>query len=177
MGWFPEAGNQPQRADRRSAMSEVSARPDRLRAFVTQASQVREQLDRRIAALRAPYDQFQQSGTPFTTANPDLMEVELEGFITACENDETFVDVVRAAFEAADSNHHAGLAQVDPAAFDAAFREAAAARGLDPAALPNQRASITVDEPTILGVPPTSGFVADPVCTASGHFVEVEDDL
>ncbi len=36
---------------------------------------------------------------------------------------------------------------------------------------------VTHDDPVLAGMPPTSGFAADPVCTATGHFVEVEVDL
>lgn len=36
---------------------------------------------------------------------------------------------------------------------------------------------LTFDDPVAGGMPPTSGYAADPVCTATGHFVEVEIDL
>lgn len=36
---------------------------------------------------------------------------------------------------------------------------------------------LTFDDPVANGMPPTSGYAADPVCTATGHFVEVEMDL
>ena len=38
-------------------------------------------------------------------------------------------------------------------------------------------AAVTFDDPVANGMPPTSGYAADPVCTATGHFVEVEVDL
>ena len=39
------------------------------------------------------------------------------------------------------------------------------------------RPDLTVDDPIMAGAPPTSGYAADPVCTATGHFVEREVDL
>jgi RHS repeat-associated protein len=39
------------------------------------------------------------------------------------------------------------------------------------------QASVTVDDPVLRGVPPTSGYANDPVNTASGNFVETEVDL
>src|SRR5262249_35625780 len=37
--------------------------------------------------------------------------------------------------------------------------------------------AVTVDASAAAGIPRTSGFVADPVCTATGHFVESEEDF
>jgi RHS repeat-associated protein len=39
------------------------------------------------------------------------------------------------------------------------------------------RGPVTVDDPVLRGVPPTSGYANDPVNTASGNFVETEVDL
>jgi YD repeat-containing protein len=160
-------------------MGTASARPDKLQAFVTAGGEIRGELQRRINALRASYDSFQASGGSYPVANPDLMDVELPGFITNYANDETFVAVVRQAFIDADPSYGAtgGLAEVGSRSFDTAFRAAARRAGIDPDALLAFRAPATVDEPVAAGIPRTSGFVADPVCTATGHFVEAEDDF
>ena len=39
------------------------------------------------------------------------------------------------------------------------------------------RQSVTFDDPVAYGMPPTTGYANDPVNTASGNFVELEDDL
>ncbi len=100
----------------------------------------------------------------------------LSGFTSAHQADETFVDIVREAFDNADVNGD-GIAEMSEADFNAAFNQACYDRGLDPNIVMSQRQPITVDDPVMAAVPQTSGFVADPVCTATGHLVEVEDDL
>ena len=66
------------------------------------------------------------------------------------------------------------------------FREAGAgtvsdaviAASLDAAGLGGVgRMSVTYDDPSAWGMPPTSGYADDPVNTASGNFVEAETDL
>lgn len=157
-------------------MADVSARPALLRDFVTQAGQIRTQLSSRMTALRTAYDSCAASSSPFVPRQPGLMGQALPAFISSYQADETFVDVVREAFDNADVNGD-GIAEMTEAEFDAAFAQAAYNRGLDPNILMSQRQPITVDDPVMAAVPQTSGFVADPVCTATGHLVEVEDDL
>jgi YD repeat-containing protein len=106
------------------------------------------------------------------------VDVELPGLVVNYQNDETFVAVVRQAFlDAGGSANPDGLVTADTAAFDAAFVTVATAAGIDPADLLLDREAVTVDVPVAAGTPPTSGFVADPVCTATGHFLEVEEDF
>lgn len=158
-------------------MGTASAKPGKLQAFVDAAAEIRGELETRITELRASYDSFQASGSSYV-GNSDLMEVELPGLVTSYMNDETFVSVVRQAFLDADATLDSdGRAVVDAAAFSAAFDAAATAAGFDPVALVADRPAVTVDVPVAAGTPHTSGFVADPVCTATGHFLEVEDDF
>ncbi len=158
-------------------MGTASAKPGTLQAFVDAAASIRGELAGRIRSLRASYDRFQWSGSSYV-GNYDLMEVELPGFMTRYELDESFVDVVRQAFLDADATLTGdGLAVVDEGAFSAAFDAAATAAGFDPAALLADRPAVTVDIPVAAGTPRTSGWVNDPVCTATGHFMEAEDDF
>ena len=55
--------------------------------------------------------------------------------------------------------------------------DAAIAASLRQAGLSDTRAALTFDSPTAYGFPPTTGFTNDPINTASGNFVEREDDL
>ena len=158
-------------------MGTASAKPAKLAAFTEAAATIRGELQTRIAELRASYDAFQTSGSS-AVGNPDLMGVELPGLLSAYQADETFVSVVRQAFLDADAVLDAdGRAVVDAAAFSAAFDAAATRAGYDPASLLADRQPVTVDVPIAAGTPRTSGFVNDPVCTATGHFLEAEEDL
>lgn len=169
-------------------MGTASANLETLRKFVAAAAAIRGDVKANIdggatstgsaaRSLRASYDEFQSSGSS-AVGNYDLMEVELPGLLTIYQNDETFVAIVRQAFVDADAvTGSDGVARVDASAFSAAFDAEATRRGFDPAALLADRPAVTVDVPFAAGTPQTSGFVADPVCTATGHFVEVEDDF
>ena len=158
-------------------MGTASAKPEKLQTFVDAAAEIRGELSTRIGQLRASYDTFQASGSS-SVGNRDLMAVELPGLITSYTNDEAFVRIVRQAFLDADGTVTGdGQVVVDAAAFSAAFDAAATAAGYDPLALVADRPAVTVDVPVAAGTPATSGFVADPVCTATGHFLEVEEDL
>ncbi|MDD9370722.1 MAG: DUF6531 domain-containing protein, partial [Acidimicrobiales bacterium] len=158
-------------------MGTASAKPEKLDTFVGAAAQIRAELASKISALRASYDDYQTSGAPYG-GNADLMGVELPGLVTNYTNDETFVAVVRQAFLAADGMVTGdGRVVVDAAAFAAAYDRKAREAGIDPVALAADRPPVTVDVPIAAGTPATSGFVADPVCTATGHFLEVEEDF
>ena len=156
-------------------MGTASAKPGKMQAFVEAAATIRGELSSRITELRASYDAFQSTGSP--VANPDLMDVELPGLLTNYSNDEVFVKVTRQAFLDANTGVDGATVTVSESALDTAFAAAAVAMGYDPAQLTAPRSAVTVDEPVAAGTPQTSGFVADPVCTATGHFVEVEDDF
>jgi hypothetical protein len=55
--------------------------------------------------------------------------------------------------------------------------DAAIRASLRSAGLLGGRQSVTFDDPVAYGMPPTTGYANDPVNTASGNFVELEDDL
>ncbi len=156
---------------------EVSARPANLRIYVEQAAEIRSQLSERITELTESYDQFQQGGYEYGAANASLTTNGLPGMLSRYQTNETFVDVVREAFVNAEVQLDGGVAKVDSATLDAAYTSAARGRGLDPNALAGVGQPISVDDPVAWGQPPTSGFVNDPVSAATGHFLEVEDDL
>jgi RHS repeat-associated protein len=81
---------------------------------------------------------------------------------------EAFVAAVAEALVAADGWAGGRLATVDDAAV---ARMIAGVGGLADGGY------ITVDPSVLLGLPPTSGFVDDPVCTATGNFFHQEVDL
>jgi RHS repeat-associated protein len=158
-------------------MGTSSANPAKMQAFVDAAATIRGELVTRISELQASYFEYQSSGSSYV-GNYDLMNVELPGFVQRYVDDETFVALVRQAFVNADRVLGAdGMAVVDDAAFAAAFDAVARAAGYDPVAVTGARSIVTVDSPLAAGIPRTSGFVNDPVCTATGHFLEAEDDF
>ena len=55
--------------------------------------------------------------------------------------------------------------------------DAAIAASLKAAGLWGMRQSVTFDDPIAYGFPPTTGYADDPVNTASGNFIELENDL
>jgi RHS repeat-associated protein len=158
-------------------MGTSSAKPAKLQAFVDAAATIRGELVTRIEALTASYFDYQSSGYPYI-GNYDLMNVELPAFVQHYADDETFVALVRLAFVNADRVLGAdGMAVVDDATFASTFDAVARAAGYDPVAVTSARSIVTVDSPLAAGTPRTSGFVNDPVCTATGHFLEAEDDF
>src|SRR5262249_57540959 len=55
--------------------------------------------------------------------------------------------------------------------------DAAIHASLRAAGLLGGRQSVTFHDPVAYGMPPTTGYANDPVNTASGNFVELEEDL
>ncbi|MBA2696151.1 MAG: RHS repeat protein, partial [Actinobacteria bacterium] len=148
----------------------VSARPANLAKFVAASRQINDEIKARVAAVQAGYDRFQAGGYEHNVANPDLW-ADLATYQRNNVSDETFVETVRQAFVRADSDSPVvnARARTIQRNFDiAAKRTGATDTG---------RLTVTVDDPIVTGRPPSSGFSDDPVCTATGHFLEEENDL
>src|SRR4051794_8881907 len=144
-----------------------AASPDHLDRYVETSRSLNETLRRRIGTLAEAY----------ARVVPRLRWGELDAsgafaafgaYVGLNEADDEWVATVSGAFRAADAGG-GGVATLDSAAISAALRAAGVADG--------PRADLTVDDPVLAGAPPTSGFADDPVCTATGHFVEHEIDL
>lgn len=171
-------------------MATASASPEDLQNFVEAADDLLNGQGRppglvqRIRDLRASYDRYQGSGS-LTVANADLMGTaesggDLRRHAGNLDRDRLFVEAVRQAFVEAGGTSD-GVVTVDQLAFDQALTttlsRVAEENGLQPADLLVLRSALTVDDPVAAGVPQTSGFVNDPICTATGHFLEVEEDF
>ena len=147
-------------------MGVSSADPDHLDAYVAAARDLNDTLRHRLGALVDAYDRVVprlQWGV-FDARAP--LEA-LATYIGLNDADDEWVATIAARFRAADSS--GGAVALDDAAIDGALR--AVGVGSEP------RSDLTVDDPIMAGAPPTSGYAADPVCTATGHFVEREVDL
>jgi RHS repeat-associated protein len=170
-------------------MGTASADLGRLATFVSAAQGILDSdsagLRHSIATFRNAYEAYQNTASP-VVANGDLLGVgpapggEVANYVGNLERDRLFVEAVRRAFEEAGGGSH-GVTTVGDVAFNRAFahavQEVALEHRIDPQTLLVQRVAITVDDPIANGIPPTSGFVNDPICTATGHFLEVEEDF
>jgi len=148
----------------------ISARPANLAKFVAASRQINDEIKAKVAAVQAEYDRFQAGGYEYNVANPDLW-VDLATYQRNNVSDETFVETVRQAFVRADS--HSPLVDARASTVQRNFDIAAKKTG----AIDTERSAVTVDDPIVTGRPPSSGFSDDPVCTATGHFLEEENDL
>ena len=170
-------------------MATVSADLGRLDAFVAAANEILTGdggLTGQATSGRVGYDAFQAlQGSHYGVRNADLMGMggvggEVQRFISNLERDRLFVQSVKLALERASGQRGVPVV-VDQAAFDREFPRAARETFNDPnvdlPALLTPRSAITVNGTEVGVVPRTSGFVNDPICTATGHFLEVEDDF
>lgn len=148
----------------------VSARPANLAKFVSASRQINDEIRAKVAAVQSDYDRFQAGGYEYNAANPDLW-ADLTAYQRNNVSDETFVETVRQAFVHADS--HSPLVKARASVVQRNFDNAAKRTG----ATDTDRIAMTVDDPILTGRPPSSGFSDDPVCTATGHFLEEENDF
>ncbi|MGH3767927.1 MAG: DUF6531 domain-containing protein [Pseudonocardiaceae bacterium] len=148
----------------------VSARPANLAKFVAASRQINDEIKAKVAWFQGEYDLFQAGGYEYNAANPDLW-ADLATYQRNNVSDETFVETVRQAFVRADS--HSPLVNARASTIQRNFDRAAKQTG----ATDTRRFAVTVDDPILTGRPPSSGFSDDPVCTATGHFLEEENDF
>lgn len=143
-----------------------SANPDELDGYARAAGDLNEYLRQRAKALIEQYNAY--------SAKPSDFRVDASGplaglvrFVTRNAEDDRWVEVVAAAFRAAGAG--GGLPSLTDDQLGAVLRANGVSVG--------PRESLTVNDPVLNGLPPTSGYAIDPVCTATGHFVETEIDL
>ncbi|MCK9894822.1 DUF6531 domain-containing protein [Frankia sp. AgB32] len=153
-------------------MATSAADPDDLQTFVTDAATARTELSSAVSSVQGLYDSVLSGiGSQYTLSHPDLW-AKLSTHLTDAQERERFVDSVRGAFVAADSDSPgtaAGIVTISDTMIAAALIKAGVG------ALPSTE--LTVDAPELRGRPLDSGFAEDPVCTANGNLVESELDL
>lgn len=148
------------------ASAVTSANPDDLDRYVTRASQARRALDDRWSDLAAQQNAVLSACGDYAVASSVLNRAAamLSGF----DQNERFVDKVSDELKRADRDPSTGVATISNAMLGHALR----ATGLADRPPP-----VTVEPGELLGNPPTSGFVDDPICAANGNFVHVDADL
>jgi RHS repeat-associated protein len=154
-----------------------SAVPQHLADGAKVADEVTGRLAEEVARRRVAYDRFMASDSE-SGISSGPMESALPAFLGEQQATAAFIEVVREALVSADrfAAGPSGVVSVSDDVLAAGFDEAARRHGIDPALLSQVRPLPVA--PVIAGaIPRNSGFVIDPVCTATGHLVEGEVDV
>lgn len=146
-------------------MGVSSARPADLNRFASASRAMDEELERRLARLKSLSANF-NANTTWGGLDAGSMVAGFDRYIDLNERDAQWVSRIADDFERAGGE---GAISTLP--------DAAIAASLHAAGLYRGRESITFDDPVAFGMPPTTGYADDPVNTASGNFVELENDL
>ncbi|WP_037501178.1 DUF6531 domain-containing protein [Solirubrobacter soli] len=146
-------------------MGTSSARPDDLDRFAAQSRRADDALRAHDRRLRSDYAGF-LSGTEWGVLDIRSLLAGFGTFVDYNEIDARWVAKIAQAFR-----HAGGDGQVKT------LPDSAIHASLKAAGLLGGRRHVTFDDPVAYGMPPTTGYANDPVNTASGNFVEVEDDL
>ncbi|MDR0991132.1 MAG: DUF6531 domain-containing protein [Propionibacteriaceae bacterium] len=142
----------------------TSADPADLRSFATGSAGLNDAIRSLPGQLRNWCSAF-VDGCGWGTLNADAVWVGFTKYIEANDLDVTWANTVASAFEAAGGQ---GLSTLPDVALMAALATLGVAAS---------RADLTIEMPQVLGAPPTTGYVNDPVNSATGNFIEPEVDL
>ena len=146
-------------------MGTSSARPSDLEQFAARSRSADHELEGHARRLRIAYGNF-LDGTRWGTIDISSMLGGFAEYIDWNEIDAMWVARIAKAFRAAGGD---GAIKTLP---DSAIHASLKAAGLL-----GGRQSVSFDDPVAYGMPPTTGYTNDPVNTASGNFVEREEDL
>ena len=147
-------------------MPTSSANPEHLMTFVTNAGQATDDLDNAQRTVMTAYEQFH--GNPnnqIANPNDEGLFNNIQQFVNQSRADAQWVNAIHDMFLHADG--------APPTLDDNTIASVLSSQGISDK--PPQ--PLTVDTPVLNGLPLDSGFANDPVCTATGHFVESEDDF
>src|SRR3954465_4177335 len=142
-----------------------SARPNDLDRFANRSRAADDALRSHDRRLRSTYGSF-LDGTEWGVLDIHSLLAGFGTFIEYNEIDAKWVSKIADAFRRAGGN--GSIKTLPDAAIHASLKAAGLLGG---------RQSVTFDDPVAYGMPPTTGYAHDPVNTASGNFVELEDDL
>src|SRR5690349_1869603 len=146
-------------------MGTSSARPADLERFAARSRGADDALRNHDRRLRSVYGEF-LDGTEWGVLDIQSLLAGFGTYIDYNGIDERWVARIAEAFRRAGGD---GQVKTLP---DAAIHASLKAAGLL-----GGRRHVTFDDPVAYGMPPTTGYANDPVNTASGNFVEIEDDL
>ncbi|MGH9187917.1 MAG: DUF6531 domain-containing protein, partial [Acidimicrobiales bacterium] len=143
-------------------MATSSAIPDKLDQFVSSARQLNQDLFDRLGVLSRSYNEILPR-LRWGTFDASGLIGDFSSWVNLNLVDTRWVELISTAFR------QAGQGSLNDKKIIAALQAAGVPIG--------PRQHLTVDDPVVAGWPATSGFANDPVCTATGHFVESEIDL
>jgi len=142
-----------------------SARPENLRTFATGNAELDAGLSAHPGRLSEWTSDF-MSTCDFGGIDVSPVVTGFRAWLDANANDSAWANTIAQAFEDAGTN--GGIGTVS----DAALAASLAAAGVSAT-----RQDLVIDPPTAWGGAPTTGFVNDPVNSATGNFLEPENDL
>jgi RHS repeat-associated protein len=147
----------------------TSARPDALDGYADAGDDMTAELATLLETLVDEYATYasRPSDHPVDASGP--LEA-LGAWARANADDDAWVRAVAAAFRHLDAQ---GLLDGAGGVDESTLSDLLAANGVTTP----DRSALTVEAAVLHGMPPTSGYAIDPVCTANGNFVEVEVDL
>ncbi|MFV9423707.1 DUF6531 domain-containing protein [Microbacterium sp. S1037] len=142
-----------------------SARPENLRSFANGTAELDAGLSAHPGRLSEWTGDFMAT-CDFGGIDVSPVVAGFRAWLDANANDTAWANTIAQAFEDAGTN--GGIGTVS----DAALAASLAAAGVSAT-----RQDLTIDPPTAWGGAPTTGFVNDPVNSATGNFLEPENDL
>ena len=147
-------------------MTITSAHPDRLDQFVVRTHTLHRNADDERRSLAAFASGVRSRSLDFGIDSPSIGAVDQ--LLAAMNSTDRFVEVIRDELLAADGAAVQGRVTVDDAHLAAA---------LDRAGVGQAPAPVEFEPATMFGLPPTSGFVDDPICAANGNMIHQDLDL
>ncbi|MDQ1075122.1 MULTISPECIES: DUF6531 domain-containing protein [Microbacterium] len=142
-----------------------SARPENLRSFANGTAELDAGLSAHPGRLSEWTGDFMAT-CDFGGIDVSPVVAGFRAWLDANANDTAWANTIAQAFEDAGTN--GGIGTVS----DAALAASLAAAGVSAT-----RQDLVIDPPTAWGGAPTTGFVNDPVNSATGNFLEPENDL
>lgn len=155
-------------------MTETSARPENLNNYVTRVRAERSTLAGQISAAETTFDAF-ANANPFPVGAGNIFTSVLPSLLSGIQDTSTFVEVVHTTL--LDADQHDGVVSMTNAEFNAAVASTARDHGIDYDAIRTAEPPVEVEPPMVGAVPESSGYVDDPVNTATGQFLEDQLDF
>ena len=157
---------------------QVSANPVQLQRFVDQMLNEVSTLETTISTRRQSLVNFVAApGGHVAAGGLSLVNSQLPTIADELDELRSLVHLVRTALVRADGRTVNGVVTVDGTAMAAAMRAAANEQGLDIDALTAIESPVVCPLTDVETIPPTSGYVNDPVSTATGCLVIAEEDF
>ena len=151
-------------------MTEMKAKPAELANFKSTGDTAVTNLTNAQTTYGATVRSFLNTGNSGVSGGYALVGSTITELLGELGEIKDWVELIRVSVLAADAEVHDGTRTVDVNTLNVALKKEAAARGLDVADLVQSNV-VTPPVLSVTAVPQDSGFVNDPVCTATGHLL------